>query len=130
MFPQKFQELLEKYSRGACTPEEEQFVIDWYNKIGQQEKTVLPAEEKARVEEKLWSAINPHPVQKRNLIPFLKRAAVVTIPLLVIAGFFLQRDYISTLITPALTDAFISDEFEKRVYNQGRIPRRVKLSDG
>ncbi|MEX2234284.1 MAG: FecR domain-containing protein [Cyclobacteriaceae bacterium] len=130
MFPHKFQELLEKYSRGACTPEEEQFVIDWYNKIGQQENASLPEEEKVRVEEKLWSAINPNPVQKRNLLPFLKRAAVVTIPLLVIAGFFLQREYISTLIKPALKDAFISDEFEKRVYNEDQIPRRVMLSDG
>lgn len=130
MFQHKFQELLEKYSRGACTPEEEQFIIDWYNRIGQDERLFFPAEEKARVEEKLWSAINPHPVQKRNWLPILRRAAIITIPLLVLAGFFLQRDEISTLITPTFKDAFQSGVFEKRVYNEGRIPRQLTLADG
>jgi len=129
MLPNQFQELLEKFSRGSCTPEEEQFVIDWYDNIPQPEKTDIPEKEKIRFEEKLWSAINPNPAQKRSWIPFITRAAIITIPLLAFAGFFFQREFISTFVA-AVPGESLTHKLENRFFNEGKTARAILLADG
>jgi transmembrane sensor len=129
MLPNQFQELLEKFSRGECTPEEEQFVIDWYNNIPQPEKTVVPGKDKVRFEEKLWAAINPMPVQKRSWRPLIIRAAIITIPLLALAGFFFDREFISTFVS-AVPSEVLAQKSENRFFNEGKTARPILLQDG
>src|SRR5688500_16512792 len=100
MLPKQFQDLLEKFSRGACSREEEQLIIDWYNRIGQSEKIVLPDEEKEQVEEALWAAIKPASTQKRAWLPVLTRAAAISIPLLAGALYYFSRQPVSEQLTP------------------------------
>jgi ferric-dicitrate binding protein FerR (iron transport regulator) len=130
LLPDQFQQLLEKFSRGGCSPEEEQLVIDWYNNIGRSEKSHLREEEKAVVEERLWSAINPDAARKRTWLPLLTRAAAVTIPLMAATIFFIGRQSVSDLITMPGTEEMLSNDAQGVFRNDGQTARTIALSDG
>src|SRR5688500_3442222 len=64
MKPQEFKELLDRYARGECIPQEEKFIDAWYERIGDQDKEEVEIvladhnNEKKR-EHRMWAAINP-----------------------------------------------------------------------
>jgi hypothetical protein len=128
MLPKQFQDLLEKFSRGACSQEEEQLIIDWYNSIGQPEKGAFHEDQKGQVEEKLWAAIKPSP-KKRPWLPLLTRAAIITVPLLAVAVYYFSRQPLSEYISPRY-EAFTSEESDTRFKNQGSTGQKITLSDG
>lgn len=130
MLLNQFQALLEKYSRGACSPQEEQLIIDWYNNLGKSENILLSKEDKVILEEKLWSAINPDPSHKIKWRPLLKFAAVITIPLLAGFGFYLNRQSLAPLIVPTQEEALASKHPVTRVFNEGITSREIALADG
>jgi len=130
MLPHEFQNLLEKFSRGTCTPEEEQLIINWYNNIGQSpsEKEILREDERGELQEKLWSAINPNPSHKRKWLPYLTRAAIITIPLLAGAVFYFTRHTLDEFVFPR-QEAFINPG-ESDFANEGKTILRIPLPDG
>lgn len=134
MLPNQFQELLEellkKNSRGACSPQEERLIIDWYNNIGKSENIPLSKEAKIIIEEKLWSAINPNPSQNIKWRSLLKVAAVITIPLLACLGFYLNRQSLAPLIVPTQEEALASKHPVTRVFNESITSREITLADG
>ena len=132
MHPSQFQELLKKFSEGSCTPEEEKFIIDWYENICQPEKMHLQEPEKMLIQSRLWSVIKPHPVKRRKPLSFLKQAAIIAIPLLAAVGFYLH-DQTNTFSSPAVVsgkDGVTSTPFDTRIYNDGITERKIVLSDG
>lgn len=48
------QELLEKYSKGKCTPEEQRFVENWYNQQAEQLSDQLPEPEYEHTRDEIW----------------------------------------------------------------------------
>lgn len=133
MQPSQFQELLDKYSRGECTPEEIELVHDWYDRIGGQAESdhhELPAEEVA-VGGRIWAAVNPSPLLKKKKAMWLVRAAIISIPLLACIAFYLSRQSIvSSFTTPAALQALTSDPPPHKFVNPGKSPIKIELADG
>lgn len=129
----QFQDLLDKYNRGDCTPEEEQLIHDWYDNIGQDGQKELASEEEAIIEERLWSRLRPGGGEDRNRrwLP-LKRAAMITIPLLLIglAGFYVRHYFPHSTQSSYTGKAAIPGRSVSRFYNDGKTERLVALEDG
>jgi hypothetical protein len=123
--------LLEKYERGECTPEEEQFVIDWFDSIGKDDDSALTSDDKTRLERKLWASIRPAPPRIKGRT-FLWKAAIISIPLLILTliGYFIQRPSLSPFkyFTKAPGEAFLSES--ERYHNDGKTEHHLKLADG
>lgn len=130
MLPHEFQDLLEKFSRGACSPEEEQLIMDWYHNIGHSESTQLDVEEKGRVEQRLWAGLRPDPQPKRRWLPLLTRAAAITFPLLAVAFFYFNQQVITGYILPGRAEALPSTPSEEHFRNSGTTAQRLALPDG
>ena len=125
MLPDQFQQLLEKFSRGTCTPEEEQLINEWYQNIDAREKAFLPHGEKDLIEEKLWSTINPRPTSPKR--HWLLSAAVLVPVLVTIALYFTHQG--STRSHPG-QDKVASSLETKRYQNKGSGPLNISLADG
>jgi ferric-dicitrate binding protein FerR (iron transport regulator) len=128
MLPDQFQLLLEKFSRGACTPEEEQLVIEWYQNIGAKEVPLVQEEQVEIVEQKIWAAINPEPVSSgRN---WVRRVAIFGLPILAAIALYSNRQAVSSLVAPP-ESASIPAQVNETIYrNQGSTPMQVSLADG
>lgn len=133
MSPEEFQRLLEKFSRGACSPEEEQLVLDWYNNIGHLDEEPLgeiPQDDKQFLETRLWNAIRPAQTRGIQWPTVLLRAAVITIPLLVAAFLYFNPRDISKFTFPVTKNIF---SFQKKTIiftNTTEAPRVLTLADG
>ncbi len=128
--PDHFQQLLDKFTRGACTPEEERLIAEWYERIGEEEISSTQEPEDAYTREKIWSAINPG--QKSGSGKWMRtlvRAAVITIPLLSAAVLYYNRQGLGALIEPVGSHlASASESLHFR--NEGSVMRTVTLPDG
>jgi transmembrane sensor len=80
MAPQEFKKLLDKFSNGACTPEEEKFILEWYDKIGNEKNHELTEDYRIVVEAKIWSRLQQRlgKPDERRAFRWLKIAATVT----------------------------------------------------
>lgn len=130
MLPQQLQDLLNKHSRGDCTPEEEQLIIDWYDRIGENEHPEVDGAEIHRTAECIWNNINPRPVGKPLWPRVLLRSAAVIIPLVACASLFITRDSISELITTAPTEPLLENQVSTLYSNESHVSRRIALPDG
>lgn len=131
MQPSQFQELLDKYSRGECTPEEITLIHDWYERIGQTEHVShdIPAEE-VTVGDRIWAAVNPTPSFRKKELSWLSRAAIVSIPLLACVAFYLSRQSIVSFKAPAALQSQTRDPLQRKFVNPGHKPIKIKLDDG
>jgi len=96
MTSHEFEELLDRYSRGECTPEEEAFVTNWYNAIDNDSRKDLPEEFEVVIQARALARLKGR--IKNSDAPrfttFFKIAAAVA--LLIVAGisaFFAWRGY-------------------------------------
>lgn len=131
MTPEEFRRLLENFSRGQCTPEEEQFIIDWYEKVGDNTTSPLDREESADIESRIWASIKPssQPVKRRRM-RFLLKAAVITVPLLACALLYFNRQSFIPFF-PKGEERRISSSNAGRVFrNDGKKDLKVALADG
>lgn len=127
MHPDQFQELLSRFSKGRCTPEEEKFVVDWYNAIGRFEDTALDDAQRQAIQQRIWSAINPERFEKSNT-SYLKWAAVIVVPLLALAGYIGIRSMDRSVSPRSVADASAGSPI--RYYNDGSEARTINLTDG
>jgi len=126
----QFQKLLEKFSQGLCTPEEEQFIIDWYDRMDQADVPSLDSEDRDRLQESIWAAIKPEQTISRKRWPLVLRAAAISLPILACIALYFSRPSLDSLLAPVkevITDATAS---EKLYRNDGIKPLRVALDDG
>ncbi|MFY0254125.1 FecR family protein [Chitinophaga sp. 30R24] len=54
----EFDDLLEKYLRRQCSPQEEQLVLAWYRSFIGESEVTLSQEEKQRIEHKIWASVS------------------------------------------------------------------------
>ncbi len=149
MESEEFKSLLEKYSRGECTAQEEKLINDWYENIQPEHEDVPQLSEmsddyKQIVEDRIWAKVSPHPPatsQPRELREgTVERSAwyypvriAAALAVIATAAIFLSRD---EQLAPVKQEAQAPQEIissenpEEHVVNNTTRPSRVQLADG
>lgn len=131
MQPSQLRELIERYGRDECSPQEERFLHEWYNNIGRDLDDEFSGTESADVEERLWAALRPVEEPRRGWNLLLK-AAIITLPLLMLAliGYHFPRHAASPIPSFINTHFGFSKAEPSRYYNDGNTKRHITLVDG
>lgn len=130
MSSEEFQDLLEKFTRGDCSPEEEQFILDWYNNLTSPDDDIAPPD-KAATEARIWTAIRPVSGRVRKWPVILRRAAIIAFPLIGAALFYFRsHDRILEYIEPVTERITNLREEKTRYSNDSEVSRRLTLKDG
>ncbi len=133
----EFDDLLEKYLSGKCTPQEEKLVLAWYRSFIDESEIEISAEEKQRIESRIWSNVTatvnnaePETPVVRMRPRLIARLAAAGCFVLVAAGawYWLSQ-------RPAATpkDLFTQEPIPGgyvSVFNETESNREVALSDG
>jgi ferric-dicitrate binding protein FerR (iron transport regulator) len=131
MKSQEFRQLLDRYMRGECTPEESAFIEEWYRNMEEAGSTIRP-ESVASTEEALWRKISPERVVKRDnlrLIPVVRIAAVLAIMLS--AGWFVMENLGRNQQLQVPTAQSVHEPSSTRIVaNTTSQPISVSLKDG
>jgi transmembrane sensor len=138
MEPQKIKEMLDRYARGQCDPQEEKFISDWYESIGDIEKEeveIALAEHNNKSREvRLWNRLNPIASNHKNSFfrSFRKMAAAIL--LLAIGGlgaYLLSGEATLHEKIIALKEGeILTDKSFRLITNEGNLPKEVTLDDG
>lgn len=136
MSRQSFSELLQKYLRGECTPEEKQFIEHWYGLLDNERELSVNASNKDELEERLWGEIQskiseivpagePHKkIFRWNNLGWISVAA----SLLMVGGWFFIKDLSAEIQTTQVSNIQDSDWVEQENTSSGTIT--VSLEDG
>jgi len=141
MRPRDFQEILNRYSSGKCTPAEEKLIHDWYNNIGKDlsEESELDAlgvldYNKNTAEANIWSKIRPHqkPAGRSTSFTLLKIAATILLLAMVGSGayyFFIKTGSAQHVIAIKAEENIDNTLFETFVNSEDQS-QQIKLEDG
>jgi transmembrane sensor len=135
MTPQEFKKLLDKFSVGACTPAEEKFILDWYDKIGSEKNHEISEDYRIVVEAKMWSRLQQRlgKPDNRRAFRWAKMAAAITIFGLAGVGAWLFSDTLKiTQIAQESqngTSSIVRDGMISMI-NTTTASQIVKLNDG
>lgn len=140
MKPRKFKEILDRYTKGECTAEEEKLMDEWYEAIGQtsddESKENIDEELSTRklIEADLWSKINPRPVEIETKNPryFLRAAAAILLLVTFGSGLYLLLDKggLSQQIFALQNNNRVEETKFTSFFNSERQPREITLADG
>ncbi|WP_128548298.1 FecR family protein [Larkinella soli] len=129
MSQHEFDKLLEKYLAGACDPEEEKIILDWYERVGQ---VPVPVEagEKEAIRQRIWQRLYTKTVGTSAVRPLLTRArlAMAACVLLVLAGAVWVLSEYRRSAAPVGQSAPAQGSIEIR--NIAGKPQPVRLEDG
>ncbi len=130
----EFKELLDKFSRGECSPEEEKLVQDWYDNIGGLRLGRLENDDRNSFEAKLWSKINPGSSDLKKTYGYYLTRIAASIVLLALAGlstYLAVRDRVLVKQDVASRDERpLYDETLTRISNDKTSPSEITLEDG
>ena len=130
----EFDDLLEKYLSGQCTPAEEKLVLAWYKSFIEESEIALSAEEKQRIESKIWlnvAATVSHETPVVHMWPRrIARMAVAGCLLLAVAGGWYWREHRVAAADKVLFNVEPVPGGYVFVNNTGETDREVALSDG
>ncbi|WP_224998650.1 FecR family protein [Cesiribacter sp. SM1] len=127
----KFQILLDKYLQGKCTPEEEELVVSWYNKISADDQSQQQEVSEAQTEKRIWNSIQAKVSEAdvkdqsnwRNRGWYYSAAAAIIL-LITFSALFLFLNQDPRAAYYADTDALIE-------YTNGKeYPQTLVLEDG
>ncbi|MGO4288301.1 FecR family protein [Chitinophaga sp. RAB17] len=130
----EFDDLLEKYLSGQCTPAEEKLVLAWYKSFIDESEIALSAEEKQRIESRIWLNVattvsSGTPVVRmwpRRII----RIAIAGCLLLAVAGGWYRMSHRQTAPGElTFTDEPVPGGYVS-VNNTNETDQEVALSDG
>lgn len=62
----EFDQLLQKYLAGKCTPQEEQIILEWYYMLVDKSELHLSGEDKSDIEQRLWNKIRQNVKQSES----------------------------------------------------------------
>jgi transmembrane sensor len=132
MAPHEFKKLLDKYAQGTCSKSEEDFILEWYEKIGKDHQHELREEFQVVIEAKLWSRLQDRMGKSnRHTVDWKKMAAAIAIFLVVGAGtFILSYKYDSVKGTEAELATPVPDLNMISIRNTSFIAEVIKLHDG
>jgi ferric-dicitrate binding protein FerR (iron transport regulator) len=133
----EFKALLEKFSNGACTPQEEKLINDWYENIESSEVSIPEMSEMSPkyrqiLENRIWSKVNPHPPAGRKSTVWYYAAAAAAV---IAIGFFISP-YLFKNETPAIpvaqapSETPVIEDTQERMVNNTGSPSKVRLADG
>lgn len=138
MTPQEFKTLLEKFSRGECTPQEEKLINDWYENIESNDESGEPVpalsemspEYKKIIEERIWAKVNPRPPEKRATVWYYAAgiAAIIAIGFLITP--LVESKSNTETVAETTKVAPTVEETQERFKNNTNSPAKVKLADG
>jgi ferric-dicitrate binding protein FerR (iron transport regulator) len=139
MKSQEFKELLDRYTRGECDPQEEKFIHDWYESIGntEREEVEIALADHNNIknrETRLWSRVNPHANdhKARFFLSFRKMAAAILLLAVAALGIYLTSGE-ATLhekITALKDGSILTDRNFRLISNTGTQPKEIILDDG
>lgn len=130
----QFQELLKKYRQGACLPDEQKLIDDWYASIESEHKLSLTSEEETELKNRYWRNVNEHIQSKkfrarRHFLFSWPMAAVAASLLFAVGVFFYLQPRETTKPIVSISHEGINPSM-KVVHNQGIDPSHVNLPDG
>jgi len=82
----EFKELLDKFSRGECTLEEEKLIRDWYENIDGHRHERIESGNRNSLEAKLWWRINPRSSDPEKTFGYYLTRIAAAVSLLALAG--------------------------------------------
>jgi transmembrane sensor len=130
----EFDDLLEKYLSGQCTPAEEKLVLAWYKSFIEESEIALSAEDKQRIESRIWLNVTAHVVPETPVIRMwphrMARIAMAGCLLLAAGGGWYWLSHRSAAPDKALFTAEPVPGGYVSVFNQEEKDREVALSDG
>ncbi|SEW53982.1 FecR family protein [Chitinophaga arvensicola] len=140
----EFDDLLEKYLSGHCSPQEEKLVLAWYRSFIGETEINISAEEKQRIESRIWSNVTATVTSEEGEMmeveletPVVRmwprriaRMAIAGCLVLVSAGAWYWMAHRAGAVPKELfTQEPIPGGYVS-VYNQENVAREVALSDG
>jgi transmembrane sensor len=135
MTPQEFKRLLDKFSNGECTPEEEKFILEWYDQVGSEKNHALTEDYRIVVEAKIWTRLQQRLGKPDNYRAFrwLKIAAAITAFAIAGIGALSLTDIFKSSLTAEQaqpgTSGTMQGEMISKI-NTTEISQVIKLSDG
>lgn len=131
----EFDDLLEKYLSGQCTPAEEKLVLAWYRSFIDESEIALSAEEKQRIESRIWSNIATNVTIETPVVSMwprrIARMAMAGCLLLAAGGVWYWMSHRTVAAVPAVvfTQEAVPGGYAS-MYNQEDTDREISLSDG
>jgi ferric-dicitrate binding protein FerR (iron transport regulator) len=143
MKPQQLKDLLDKYTRGECTPEEVQYIDQWYNNITEtSDEETMDVQQvltnRSSLEATLWSKLKPTDTNivkraaENNFLRYLKVAAALFIPALIGAGAYLfssERDMQTQNVATNIPQTS-GQTRQKQLANPTTYEKKILLADG
>jgi transmembrane sensor len=132
MTQEEFSKLLARYSRGECTPQEEEFILKWYDTIHASQPEAAE-EDNETTEARLWDNLQLKIKRTKKSSFYYTWRVAAAILLLVATGAVLY--FSQYIFTPAEESVAVKDFGSKYtgihlIENKTAIPRLVKLADG
>jgi transmembrane sensor len=123
----EFRQILDRYVKGICTPEEQKLVEKWYEEVGTGSHLLIDDRQHREMEGRMWNRIAPHSlIKSQKRVSYWKVSALAASILLILALFVLLRPA-SISTSESLTS--LSD-FETTISNDGKSPKLFSLEDG
>lgn len=123
----EFGQILDRYIKGICTPEEQKLVEKWYEGVGTGSHLLIDDRQHQQIETRIWGKIAPqsyHKSQKR--FSYWKVSALAASVLLIATLFVLVKPS----APPASESLTTLPDFEKKISNEGKSPKIFLLEDG
>jgi transmembrane sensor len=128
----EFNQLLEKYLAGECSPDEERLIHEWQENTLKTNRLILSEPEQVSVKKRLWQRITEAVFEKTALRPFYKTqwfqwAAAASVAIVLGGAWFLsqQTKFNKNPITHTLQTPHGIE-----VKNTATNPRQIQLEDG
>lgn len=135
MKSREFKELLDKFSMGECSPEEEKLIQDWYENIGgAHHERRVESDSRNSLEAKLWWKISPRSSDSEKTYSYYLTRIAAAILLLALAGL---GAYVTVhdraVVKPdlvSLDERTLVDGTITRISNDETSPSEITLEDG
>jgi transmembrane sensor len=134
MTSHEFKELLDKFSQGTCSPEEEKLIQDWYDNIGGPLHERIKSDSIESIEAKLWSNIKPRPLGTEKSYAFYVTRIAAAIIIMLVAGLgayvgFQDSGLVKQNVA-SRQDRSPSDATLTRISNDKTTPSEITLEEG
>ncbi|MFN8346096.1 MAG: FecR domain-containing protein [Spirosomataceae bacterium] len=129
----EFNQLLEKYLAGECSPDEEKLIHDWQSNLLNSSTLQLDSQEKTIVKRRLWQTIRQNTMNNKektfseNRFGWIKWAAAASVVLVLGSSWWLNRS--QSLNLPTVSEVIQTPDGIE-VKNTASNPRQIKLEDG
>ena len=133
MQQQDFKQLLEKFSSGKCSKEEEDFVLSWYESIQDGGQISKGEEQFSTIEKKVWNNIKPSGSARKQNNSFSPLKVAAAIAILIVSGIgilFVSSVFGDRILLTANSAEKTETDQRITITNSNQTPFTLKLDDG